>query len=128
MRINPFEKFLTRENREHAAIAQYLDLNNIRFIHCPAEGKKSAFERYLYSILGGKNKKGFPDFMIFEGKYQYLGLVIELKSQDKKGKWGIVSPEQKGWLVNLQKKGYFSVVCFGFDHAKKTIDQYFGLK
>jgi hypothetical protein len=47
-------------------------------------------------------------------------LFIELKT-DK----GIASKEQKEWIKQLNKRGYYASICKGFLEAQKVIDDYF---
>jgi len=80
----------------------------------------------IQAIMRGKrmkasgHKKGFPDLAIFEPRGKYHGLFIELKVD----KNGVLSYEQDDWLVELDKRGYYSVCCRGFESAKKCIDLY----
>jgi len=41
-----------------------------------------------------------------------------------KAQKGRVSPEQKEFLALATDMGYFAVVCYGFDEAKKVIQDY----
>lgn len=66
-------------------------------------------------------KKGCPDIMIFEPRGQYHGLFIEMKREKK----SVISPEQKVWINELNKRNYKAVICYGFEDAKKTVEKYF---
>jgi hypothetical protein len=142
---NPFEKFLTFEDREHIRVVNYIKdkLSDVICFHIPNEGKKSAFERYKHSLMG--NLKGCPDFVFMFPKYkkdtsiiEYYGLFIELKTPEHnrailKGKdagkivksKGKLSESQKEVLSKLDKMGYKAVCCFGSDEAIKVINEYF---
>ena len=48
------------------------------------------------------------------------GLIIEFKRPD-----GVVSQEQKTWLANLARHGYFCAVCRTLDNAIKVVAEYF---
>ena len=64
--------------------------------------------------------KGTPDLFLFTKNKKYSCLFIELKT-----KKGIISKEQKEWIGNLNKIGcYYATVCYGFDEAIKTIEDY----
>jgi hypothetical protein len=63
--------------------------------------------------------RGFPDLMILESSKQYKGLFIEMKTEK-----GVASKEQKWWKEQLNKRGYRSEICKGFDSAKQLIDEY----
>lgn len=65
-------------------------------------------------------RKGIPDLMIYEPRAGYYGLFIEIK---KKG--GHLSPHQREWLDDLQKRGYRAVVCKGLDQCINEFNHYF---
>lgn len=147
---NPFYKYLSVEDKEHIRVVDFLKTRypNIISFHIPNEGKKTAFERYKYSLMGAL--KGCPDFAImfpkyksvtFEGK-QYkeldsLALFIELKAPEHnrivmKGKnsgkvvksKGKASDEQLNIIRKLNKLRYSSHVCYGADDAIRVITDY----
>jgi hypothetical protein len=143
---NPFDKFITFEDREHIRVVNYIKdkLPDVVAFHIPNESKKSAFERYKHSLMGAL--KGCPDFAFMFPKYKsidskeilYNGLFIELKAPehnrvvlkgDNAGKIvktkGKLSPEQKVVLDRLNSIGYQAVCCFGSDEAIKVINDYF---
>jgi VRR-NUC domain len=143
---NPFEKFLSAEDREHIRVVNYIKdkLPEVMAFHVPAEGNKSAFERYKHNLFG--NLKGIPDFVFLHPKYKsneskeivYLGLFIELKAPEHKrivmkgkeaGKIvkskGKLSDDQKEILDKLNQMGYKAVCCFGAEESIKVIDEYF---
>jgi hypothetical protein len=143
---NPFYKFLSVEDKEHIRVVNFIKdkLPEVVAFHVPSESKRSAFERYKYSIMG--NLKGLPDFVFLHPKYksnlsqevEYHGLLIELKAQEhekvvKKGKdagkivkrKGKLSEEQAEVIKKLNNFGFKAVCCFGSDEAIKVIDEYF---
>jgi hypothetical protein len=63
--------------------------------------------------------KGFPDLFVCEPRGKYHGLFIELKRPG-----GKVSPEQIDWIKDLNRRGYYAIVCKGFDSARNTLDLY----
>lgn len=63
--------------------------------------------------------RGFPDIFIYEPRGNFHGLAIELKKE--KGK---VTPEQKYWILELSKRGYYALVCFGSVQARDVIEKY----
>ncbi len=65
-------------------------------------------------------QKGVPDIIIFESRQWFHGLFIEMKIEG-----GKTSPEQKEYIAGLIACGYMATVCYGFDEAKKIIDNYF---
>ena len=67
---------------------------------------------------------GTADILIFEPRGRYHGLFIEMK----RPKGGVVSDKQKEFLQRANERGYYAVVCCGFEEAKKVIDDYFSLQ
>lgn len=62
---------------------------------------------------------GIPDLFLAIPRPPYHGLFIEMKAI--KGK---PSSLQKAWLKALNTQGYLAVVCYGFEEAKKIIEDY----
>jgi len=122
MKINPFYKYLTKEDHLHLQIVQYLNLQykDSFWIHCPSEGRRTPFERYKAKLLG--LKKGIIDFLIFE-KRIYAGLAIEIKIKPNKP-----TSEQLETMEKLQNRGWWTTVCYTFEQAKNIIDWYLNLK
>ena len=143
---NPFEKYLTVEDREHIRVVNYIKdkIPEVIAFHVPNEGKKSAFERYKHSLMGAL--KGCPDFVFLHPKFKsyhsnealYHGLLIELKASEytrvvKKGKQagkvvksvGKLSDEQGVILNKLNVFGFKAVCCWGADECISVIDEYF---
>jgi hypothetical protein len=154
---NPFDKFLTYEDREHIQIVNFCRdrlHENVVWLHVPNEGKKSAFERYKHCLMGSLT--GAPDFIFLYPKYSelrkdeigteyrdliYIGLAIELKAPEHKrivmkgknaGKVvkakGTVSDKQKEVIDKLLKLQYRAVVAWGAEDAINIIKDYFTLK
>ena len=63
--------------------------------------------------------KGFPDLFIYEARYGYYGLAIELKV-----KGNYASQHQKEWIKKLNDRRYFAKVCTGLDETLALIDDY----
>ena len=66
MRENPFNKYLTKEDKLQHRIISYLKYQypKVLYTHVPNEGKRSVFERYKFKYLGAK--AGVPDLLIFK--------------------------------------------------------------
>ena len=86
--------------------------------HIPNGGARTAVTGARMKAEGVK--KGVPDLMLPVARGGYHGLFIEMKRRQG----GRVSPEQAGWLRNLEVMGYYTAVCFGADDAIKVIDDY----
>ena len=115
--MNPFEKFLTEEDRLQANVIKYCKAQypGMLISHSPNEGKRTKFERYKATVLGVSS--GFPDLtLIYNGKTLYL----ELKTP--KGK---PTANQKRWNADLTNNGLNAVITYGFDNTKLVIDTHF---
>ncbi len=62
---------------------------------------------------------GIADIFLMCPKSGYHGMFIELKSA--KGK---LSDSQKDFMGAASSMNYLAVVCYGFDEAKKAIEEY----
>ena len=128
---NPFDKYLTKEQKEHSALCVWINIQYPKMLwwHTPNEGNKTPFERYLSSKMG--TKKGVSDFLIMEKRGGFDGLVIELKAPDvriyKKDK-SCYYPEQEQFLKDMNDRNFYSCFCSGFDEAKSVITNYMKLK
>jgi hypothetical protein len=140
---NPFYKYLTLEDKHHIEVVGFIKdkLHDIVAFHPVNEGKRTGFEKYKFSIMGGL--AGIPDFLFLHPKYEngelkHHGLAIELKAPEHnkvvlKGKnegkivktKGIVSIGQKELLEKLNKTGYKAICCYGADETIKEIKEYF---
>lgn len=136
---NPFDKFLSKEDIEASLFVKYMRAKHptILLIHIPNEGRKSAFERYKYSLMGCLT--GAPDYFLPIKRGNYSGLWIELKAPAhhrvvKKGKEagkvvkvaeGKPSSEQVGVISQLNQDGYLAVVCVGAESAINQVEKYF---
>jgi hypothetical protein len=107
------------EQNLQEAVVTYLQLKykGIRF--CASAGGLRTSISQAAAMKRAGYVKGVPDLQIMEGRHNYFGLFIELKT--KKGK---LSPHQKEWIEDLNKKGYFAKCCKGLDEALDLIDWY----
>jgi hypothetical protein len=62
---------------------------------------------------------GVADLFLMIPKDGWHGLFIEMKA-----KKGVLSDDQEKFLGKAQMMGYLSVVCYGFEDAKKIITEY----
>lgn len=97
------------------------------------QGKYPAL-RYMFAIPNGGSrnliearhlkeqgvKAGVPDIFLPSPAGMYCGLFVEMKRQ----KGGTVRPEQREWLIELNRAGYKAVVARGFDEARQIILEY----
>ena len=85
----------TNETLEQIAVANYLRLKKILFIHIQNEGKRSLTTARILKAMG--LQPGFPDLLILEPKGEYHGLAIEMKTET-----GRLSENQREWLRQLR--------------------------
>ena len=133
---NPFYKYLTAEDKEHAELLNYCKINyaDVIVIHTPSEGKRTPFERYKASLMG--LTKGIPDFLFLERRGYSIGLAIELKATGKKiylkdGKTFVADEtirKQAAMIERLRAKGYVATFAIGIDEAKKIAENYLNNK
>ena len=135
-RKNPFEKYLTKEDRLHIAVVNYCKLKHSdkMCVHVPNEGKRTPFERWKVKVMG--ITKGFPD-LIFPFQRERIinnkvvvscGLAIELKVIYANGSRNKASKDQERVLIDLNKNGWETHVIWDFEAAIKVINEYFSLK
>ncbi len=105
------------EDQECATLVEYLELRGVRYSHIHHEMyTTSRMQKAKMKRLGVKS--GVPDYIIcFPGKL----LFIEMKRE----KGGRVSDSQAEWIESLNGvPNVRAVVCYGFDEARKVIDEY----
>lgn len=63
---------------------------------------------------------GVPDIFFEHSRLGYHGLRIEMKKKDG----GYASDSQRKMLANLNKAGYYAIVCHGADEAMQVLRTY----
>lgn len=111
-------RLIPLEIQEAFTFVHWLKLNKIPHYHIYAGGKVSIQEGAKLKRLGCGT--GYPDFCVPLMRKGYGGLYIELK----RIKGGVVSPEQKEKINELNGNGYLAVVAKGFDEAKEIVEKY----
>lgn len=78
-----------------------------------------------------RSGRGLPDLIIFEPRYGYHGLMLELKKEgtviykkDGSLRKNEHLAEQKAVIDKLISKKYYADFVIGFDDAKRVIDGY----
>lgn len=84
----------------------------------PVQGRVKAKKKGL--------KAGVSDIFVMIKRGVYSGLVIELKRQDKTK--SRVSIEQQCFLEEMDEQGFYCAVCYGFEQAKKCVQDYLTIK
>lgn len=112
------------ELEEQAALIEWADktvINGIKIgdylLHIPNEGKRGPKAARDAKRLGVR--AGVPDLFLALPRGGYGGLWIEMKA-----KGGKLSALQEVWLKRLEKAGYRTVCCFGFEQALCVISEY----
>ena len=107
------------EQHIQEAVVNYVRFNypNIIFTCAPANAKSM--------LQGIRNKKmgyckGWPDLFFAQPAKGYHGLFVELKTEDGK----IDKKNQQSIIDSLNAVGYKAVVCYGFNQAVDTINEY----
>lgn len=85
--------------------------------HVPNEGARSTVTGAHLKQQG--MKRGVPDLFLPVARDEYHGLFIEMKRKN-----GKTTQEQEWWLERLQAQGYKAVVCYGWDEARKELEEY----
>ena len=112
----PFSHRLKPEDKLHANICKYILFKYPGAIihHSPNEGKRTAFERYLLTVLHVSS--GWPDLIVI-----YRGKIIAIELKEGKNKPTV---NQQRWL-NILGQFFPARCCTGFDESVKFIDEVF---
>ncbi|NBI18498.1 VRR-NUC domain-containing protein [Neglecta sp. X4] len=89
--------------------------------HVPNGGSRKKAEAGRFRAEGVK--AGVPDLCLPVARGGFHGLYIELKRQ----KGSKTSDDQKRWLSELEKQGYFTALCKGWEAAAKVITDYLSM-
>lgn len=85
--------------------------------HVPNGGKRDKATAIALKRQGVK--AGVPDIVLPAVRGEYHGLYIELKA----GK-NTTTANQKEWLKYLQRQGYYTAVCYGWQAAAEVVEGY----
>ena len=85
--------------------------------HPPSEGVRSVIFAARLKKVGWR--AGFPDLQFLVPSERYHGLFIEMKALH-----GKPTKEQLETLSDLRTQGYAACLCYGFDAAKRCIEDY----
>lgn len=103
-----------------ANVVKYLKLQYPKVNYCASLGGQ--YQRYPSQRNKAKATgyvRGFPDLGIYEARGGYFGLFIEVKQRG-----GYPTKEQKHWIEELNKKGYYACCKKGLDSIIEVIDEY----
>lgn len=108
------------ETSMHKMVIQWVRLNphlSPYVIHIPNEGKRSLQTAATLKAMGMRS--GVSDLFIALPKGGYHGAWIELKTRK-----GRISDAQEQFFADMQRAGYYTALCRGFDEAIATISHY----
>lgn len=114
------------ESEEQAALFEWAGYNRGAYpefalmYHIPNGGSRNKIEAANLKRQGVK--AGVPDICLPVARGKYHGLYIELKVDKNKP-----TQNQIEWADRLNAQGYLSLVCYGFDEARKAILKYLNL-
>lgn len=115
------KEYVPTEDEEQERLAALLDELGLRWAHIPNGGLRHI--KVAKKLRKAGVKSGVPDILIFTRppkKPKWIGLAIELKRRIG----GVVSDHQKEWLQDLERIGWVTVVCRGYDEAVKVLKKY----
>lgn len=114
------------ESQEQVTLFAWAKLNENKYpelalmLHVPNGGWRD--KRTAEKLKREGVRPGFPDIFLPVPRRGHHGLMVELK----RVKGGVLSPEQRTWLKNLNEQGYLAVVAKGYEEARSTILDYLG--
>lgn len=113
--------FQNEETNIQAAVANYIKAKYpmVLFTIAPSGMKLPISIAKRFKAMG--YLAGTPDMLIFEPRKGFHALFLELKSA--KGK---LSDSQVFFLKSANERHYLAQVCFGYDEAIKTLEDYLG--
>lgn len=122
---------MRREDQLQKAVAKLLDASGLVWQHSPNEGLRTPRQGAHAKAMG--MKPGFPDVVIFNEAYpegdevdkhmaelrggMAIGLAIELKAPDAKGKKPKPTESQLQWHDKLRRCGWRVHVCYSTDEV-----------
>lgn len=113
------------EHSEQCKVIEWFDLfartkgiEPVLLFAIPNGGARNAITGAMLKAEGVR--PGIPDLFLAIPAFGFHGLFIEMK----KKRTGVLSDAQKNVIYSLEGKGYCAVVCYGFDEAKREIEDY----
>ena len=128
---------MRREDAMQKAVASLLDASGLTWNHSPNEGLRTPRQGAHAKAMG--LKPGFPDIAIFNEAYpegdevdkhmaelrggMAVGLAIELKAPDAKGKRPTPTANQLKWHADLKRCGWRVEVCYSIDEVLAVLKE-----
>jgi hypothetical protein len=123
---------MNQEHIEQAALVTWAEMSKnkypeLQLLFAIPNGGKLPYTRINGKVLSPQRiqlvkeglKSGVPDLCLPVARNNLHGLFIEMKAGKNKP-----TEEQLEWKAKLTEQGYLSVVCWGFESAKKVILEY----
>lgn len=89
-----------------------------RLFHVPNGGSRGPAEAGRFKAMGVR--PGVPDVFLDVPRGDFHGLRIEMKRR----RGGELSEAQADWIDYYNQIGYRAVVCYGWDEARRAIEEY----
>lgn len=113
-------KLILTEYEEQCLLVEYLEIKRLKFSKIAQETFTKSWGVKMKNKLSGL-RRGVPDMIIIIPKKDSLNTLLFLEMKRTKG--GVISPEQKSWIEELdQIPGVVARVANGYEEAKKIID------
>ena len=113
------------EHTEQAAVVEYIQRKypNALFWSTPngammGGGRLGALR--MNSLKREGLLPGVSDLTIFEPRGKYSAMFLEMK----RTKGGVASDNQMWFLREVEKRGAFGVIAYGYDEAVNAVDMY----
>lgn len=101
------------------AFIRWLKLQHNGVLYCASAGGLHTSYTQGAKMKAAGYVKGHPDLLIYEPAGGYVGLAMELKSED-----GEASKEQKTWLRKLEARGWKTCITKGLDDCIREFETY----
>ena len=115
---------MSSEGKEQARLFKWAsemaqEDERFKMMYAVPNGLQTPNRRVAARAVAEGLKRGVPDISLDVPVGGYHGLRIELKVGDNK-----TSKFQDVWIDRLRSFGYRVEVCYGFDEAKKVVEDY----
>ena len=108
------------ELKVQIAVVNWIKYNFPEMLYCASAGGMRTTLSVAKKMKASGYVKGVPDLQLMQPTNKHHGMFIELKA-DKRS---YATKEQKEWIAKLNNRGYYAVICKGFDDAIEQITGY----
>lgn len=124
------KKTTSKEVNVHRQVCEYIKLQYPKVIfNTDLSGIRLTIGQAV-KLKSLRSSRAFPDLVIYEPRYGFHGMFIELKREGEviyNKNFQPATPhikEQLDFMLRLRAVGYNAIFCCGFEAAKKEIDEY----